>query len=105
MKRSYVKSIRLGFCATGEGGGVDNSCGKDGSVTVLTKAQAKKITVAKASELLQERGYKLDFSKIKFSPKDGTKYLITNETDGKSEYVGTNEIKSFLTTDKTEGLF
>lgn len=104
------EGLKLAFCATGKGGGQDNSCSsKDGGkgggkITKLTAAQAKKLTIPKTAKLLAERGYTLGAAKFDHASKK-TSYTVTHLKTGNKTIVPTDKIKEFLQTDKTTGLF
>lgn len=105
-KLALPNGVELAFCPTGRGGGQDPTCGSGGNAatkkfTVLTKAQAKKLTIPKAAALLAERGWQLSNS---LTQKVGNDFVTTYQVQKVEKVlrVTTDQIKELLTTDRED---
>jgi hypothetical protein len=99
-----------GFCATGDGGGIDNSCPSgsggggpspgggvgdpSGSHSVKLPKDPKKLTVDQAKSAMKELGY--DVGESVYSPSEKTTKVAITDSSGKSTSITTDKMKEVV---------
>lgn len=91
----FTGQVANAFCPTGEGGGVDSSCGGSGFAkkhNIKLPTSKKRLSIDQAKSALDQMGFKLGDSNA--TPK-GVSYEIT-KPDGSKSWMHTDEIKKLV---------